>query len=312
MSRSMLLGASLLSMALLFGSSSITIASADDAVVKENTPASEVSIKTTADGHFETTTINRRFETAVFGMDGNPENQGFDLLQIEETRVFADGPDTDMDVKTNKEKITAYPIDKQGKGAAKFTIETDGDEVKVDGPYLIVTSWGCCALEATDAVYSLETGAYLFNSTGSDSYGRWLTMDAKGAKAERVVAFHMAPTERDDTVLKGAPNAVIVISYASQSKPLQRILVTVPKALVDNGASLDWDPKFELIDKIDPKDKDHMYVDREGDPATLFTDATVRLTLDKNTKIEIPLVGDKLKIDGVKLPKGWALVEMPL
>jgi hypothetical protein len=42
----------------------------------------------------------------------------------------------------------------------------------------------------------------------------------------------------------------------------------------------------------------------------LFTGAVIRLTLDAKTRIEIPLVADKLKLDGAKLPKGFALVEV--
>src|SRR5262249_41539806 len=138
----------------------------------------------------------------------------------------------------------------------------------------------------------------------------WITMNAKGG-AERIIAYHLAPTEADDVVLKGADNAVIAISYATPAKPLQRILVTVPKAFADDSNNLlDWSPQFELIDKIDPNDTTHMGVDHDGDPATLFTGALVRLTLDKKTKVEIPLTGDKLAIDKAKLPKGFALVEI--
>ncbi len=307
MSRTKLFGASLLSTVLLFGSTAVF---ADGEVVKESA-ASEVSVKATPDGNYETTTVNRRFETDIFDTAAHPGTVAYQLLEIEETHVFTDGPDTDADMKTAKVKVTAYPITKQGKGAALFTIEANGDETKVDGPYLTVTTWGCCASQATYGIYSLETGAYLFNATGSKGLnGDWLTMNAKGG-AERIIAYHLAPTEADDVVLKGADNAVIAISYATPAKPLQRILVTAPKTITDDTNNLiDWSPKFELLDKIDPKDTTHMWVDHDGDPATLFTGAVVRLTLDAKTRIEIPLTGDKLQVGKAKLPKGFALVEI--
>lgn len=301
------LSTSLLSLGLLFGSTAIALADGD--VVKEST-ASDVTVKATPDGNYETTTVNRRFETDVFDTAAHPGTIAYQLLEIEETHVFTDGPDTDADMKTAKVHVIAYPITKQGKGAALFTIDANGDEVKVDGPYLTVTTWGCCAEGPTYGVYSLETGAYLFNATGNGLSGDWITMNAKGG-AERIVAYHLAPTEADDVVLKGAENAVIAISYATPAKPLQRILVTVPKAFADDTNNLiDWSPKFELINGAQPNDTTHMWVDHDGDPATLFTGATIRLTLDAKTRIEIPLVGDRLKLDGAKLPKGFALVEI--
>src|SRR5689334_11535876 len=113
MSRIKPLGASLLAVALLLGSAA---AFADDAVGKESS-ASEVAIKATPDGNYETTTVNRRFETDVFDTAAHPGTVAYQLVEIEETHVFVDGPDTDADMKTAKVKVTAYPITKQGKGA---------------------------------------------------------------------------------------------------------------------------------------------------------------------------------------------------
>ncbi len=109
-----------------------------------------------------------------------------------------------------------------------------------------------------------------------------------GWKNERILAYHAALTTADDGILKGAENAQIVISYATTTKPLQRVLVTVPKSVIDSDTALEWAPKLELVSKEQPDGTDRIFVDRkDDDPAKLFTGVTVRLTLDDKTKIEI-------------------------
>ena len=307
MSRAFLIRASLLASVLFF---SVPAAFADD-LVKEQVP-SEVSI-TSADGAiFNVTTTNRRYETDFMASTlGGPEVL-YQLLLIEEARTEKEGPDAEPEAVSAKVKVTAYPLSKDGKAPAKFTIEADGDVATASGPYLTITRNGCCVEQPTYAVYSLENGAYLFNATGPGDSGQWATLGAHGGwKNERILAYHAAETAADDVVLKGAENAQIVISYATTTKPLQRVLVTVPKEQIEGDIALEWAPKLELVSKDQPDGTDRIFVDRtESDPAKLFTGFSLRLTLDEKTKIEIPLENDRLKLDGAKLPSGFALVEV--
>jgi hypothetical protein len=277
-------------------------------LVKEQSP-SEISIVPDG-GNFKVSTVNRRYETNMMASTLGGPDLLYQMLLIEESRVSREGPDTEGETEAAKVKVTAFPLSKDGKGAKPmFTIEADGDEAKASGPYLTVTRWGCCVEQPTYAVYSLESGAYLFNATGEGDSGQWVTLGMQGGwKNERVLAYHAAITAADDTVLKGAPNAQIVISYATTTKPLQRVLVTVPKALVDADASLEWAPNLEVVSKDQPEGTDRIFIDRNGDPAKVFTGITVRLTLDEKTRIEIPLEGDQLKLDAATLPDGFALV----
>jgi len=91
------------------------------------------------------------------------------------------------------------------------------------------------------------------------------------------------------------------------------VLVTVPKDVMGSDDMINWLPKIEASNKAFPKPSDHIWFDKTGtDAATTFTGITVRLTLDAKHAITIPLMGDKLQLDKAKLPKGWALVEVPL
>ncbi|HVZ01898.1 MAG TPA: hypothetical protein VHA35_20505 [Dongiaceae bacterium] len=311
MSRSALLGASFLAPVLLMVSMSATLAEGELAT---DQASSTFSMKPAEDGLYEVTTVNTRFETDFVppstGAEAGERGDIYQLVEIEETHVNKEGPGADGERVAGKVKATVYPLEKTGKGAAKFTIEAEGDESKVDGPYLTVTRWGCCALSSTDAVYSLQSGKYLFNSTGYGPSFQWTTLTSKNF--ERILAFHVAPTEMDDVVLKGAPNAAIVIAYATRTEPLQRVLVTVPKELLDSDdGPLSWDPKLEVSNKAQPKPSDHIWSDKlDQDPAKVFTDITVQMTLGPKLKIVVPLAGDKLQLDKAKLPKGWALVEV--
>ena len=303
MSRSRTFRASLLASLLLISAP----VRAED-LVKEQT-SSEISVVPDG-GNFKVATVNRRYETNMMASTlGGPELL-YQMLLIEESRESSEGPDTEGEITAAKVKVTAFPLSKQGKGAPMFTIEADGNAAKADGPYLTITRWGCCVEQPTYAVYSLENGAYLFNATGAGDSGQWATLGAQGGwKNERILAYHAALTAADDTVLKGAENAQIVISYASTTKPLQRVLVTVPKAMIDADIALEWAPQLELVSKEQPEGTDRIFIDRKDeDPKKLFTGITVRLTLDEKTKIEIPLEGDALKLDAAKLPQGFALV----
>ncbi|HVT52862.1 MAG TPA: hypothetical protein VHE77_14880 [Dongiaceae bacterium] len=313
MSRSALLAAALVPALLL---ASISAAPAEGELAKDSATAS-FSSTPVGDGVYQVTTVNSRFETDFFPATLGPtahtkDDVVYQLVKVEETHVNKEGPEVDSERVSGKVKATVYPLDKSGKGDAKFTIEADGDESAVDGPYFVVTRYGCCVELATHAVYSLETGKYLFNANGGNGdSGQWATLDSH--LFDRIIAYHTAPTEMDDAVLKGADNAAIVITYASQTEPLQRVLVTVPKAVMGSDDMINWLPKLEVSNKAFPKPSDHIWFEKTGDTAaTTFTDVTLRLTLDAKTRLTIPLVGDKLELDKATLPKGWALVAVPL
>ena len=309
MSRSILLGAGLLALLV-----STSVLRADGPLAKDSTAATFETVPV-GDGVYLVTTVSSRFETDFFPPTLGPTAHAKDaivyqLVKVEETHVNKEGPAIDSERVSGRVKATVYPLDKAGKGEAQFTIEAEGDESSVDGPYFVVTRYGCCVELATHAVYSLENGTYLFNANGGNgNSGQWATLGSH--KFDRIIAYHTAPTEMDDTVLKGAPNAAIVISYASDTEPLQRVLVTVPKDVMGSDDMINWLPKLEVSNKAFPKLSDHIWIEKPGeDAATTFTGITVQLVLDAKHKLVIPLNGDKLQLDKAKLPKGWALVEV--
>lgn len=257
-------------------------------------------------------TVNRRYQVNVFGSALKEKVIERQLLLIEQTQSQLEADQEESQFDEPKAKVTAFPLSTAGKGDALFTVEGVGDEIVPDGPFLTLKRYGCCVEQETNAVYSLETGKYLFNATGEGASGQWATMGAKGSfRNERIFAYHAAPTAMDESLFKGFKNAAIVISYATQTEPLQHAIVTIPQAAIDADAALDWLPKIDLTSAQYPGGIDRIFVQHDGDPKSLFTDVTVRLVLDEQTKIEIPLKDDRLDLKAAKLPQGYTVTELP-
>jgi hypothetical protein len=319
MSRSALLRSSLLASALFMLPASF--AAADD-LVKE-TASSEVSLQPSGDG-YKVVVTNRRFETNIVAaaldstkkqeLDVSPDGFFYQLLEIEDTHENTEGPAIETEEGPAKVKVTAYALSKAGKGRVRFTIEADGNVAKTDGPYLIIDRVGCCDDAATHAIYSLETGAYLFNATGEGDSGQWATLGSEGGgwDRQRVISYHVMGTVDDAAVLAGAPDAAAVINYSTTTNAIQHVLVTVPKKLIDDGKPMDWTPKIALVSKDYPKGDVNVFVHSKDAPDKAYDGMTVRLALDDKTVIAVPIKGDRLDIGHAKLPQGFALQEQPM
>jgi hypothetical protein len=318
MSRVSLLRSSLLASALFL--LPVSMAAADNLV--DEKANSEISLQSSGDD-FKVVVTNRRFETSLVAaaLDVTKKNTPgisadgifYQLLMIEESHENTEGPVTETEEGPSKVKVTAYALSKAGKGAVRFTIEAEGTGVKADGPYLSIERDGADNDSPTYAIYSLETGAYLFNATGEGASGQWATMGTQGGwDSQRIVSYHVMPTAADDTVLAGAPNAAAVINYATSTGAIQHVLVTVPKQLIDDSKPIDWLPKLDVISKDQPKGGDNVFVQSEEAPEKAYDGVIVRLALDDKTVIRVPIKGDRLDVAHATLPKGFALKDMLL
>jgi len=230
------------------------------------------------------------------------------ILLIEKSSAVTEADNEDPSYEPSQIKVTVYPLTEKGRGPAQFTIAALGEEVKAEESELVITRPGCCVEYTTKAVYSLETGKYLFNSTND----QWATLGAKGGFAmSRSAAAHVAPTEADDAVFGKVEHAGAVISYASPTAPLQRLMVVLPKDAADD-TTLNWDGTLLWVSGDYPDGTNHIYVDRTDKPENVFTGVTLRFRLDEATAIDIPLRGDRLDPASAKLPKGYVLKELPV
>lgn len=286
-------------------------AAAEDLVT--GTMPSEIRVEVAAHGLFRITNTARRHQTNLLGSSVKQGAVLHQLLEIEQTSVRIEGAEAETQFESADVILRAFPLTAEGKGAQSFEIRVKGDEIAADGPYVTISRFGCCAEMPTHAVFSLESGAYLFNANGSGPSGDWVTLGARGGfEMTRIIAQHVAPTAEDAAVFSGHKNAVAAFAYARRDLPVQRLVLIAPQAAIDGDAVLNWMPKPSLVSADMPLGGDHLFIEKEGKPDALFTGITYRLVLDETTIIEIPIVGDRFEIGGAKLPEGYSLAELPL
>jgi hypothetical protein len=161
-------------------------------------------------------------------------------------------------------------------------------------------------------VFSLYTGKRLFSATGEGEFGDWLTMGKKGpAYDQRIVAAHMAFTARDAEELSADRDVVGVITYATEAEPLQRLALRAPGGR-ETDLPLEWAPKLLWLTKGEPDGTNHAFFEQDSDAKHVYTGITLRLQLDDQTNIDVPLVGDRLVPGEAKLPEGYSLTELAL
>jgi len=283
-----------------------------DPIVDEKSPT-ETTV--TMDGNsFLIHSINRRHDVASFydDRDGSGEMKRF-LVETEIDRSWRESDDEEIDVQSSILRIKALPLTTQGLGAATMTMETRADEVAVSGPYVVATQWGCCAEQSSHEVFSLYSGKRLFSATGEGEFGQWLTMGKKGPTYDqRMVAAHLAFTARDDTELGADKSVVGVITYATEAEPLQRVAFHAPGGR-DGDLPTQWSPKLTWLTPREPDGVDHAFFEQVGAAKDIYTGITLRLQLDEETVIDIPLVADRLDPGHATLPDGYSLsdVKMP-
>lgn len=258
-------------------------------------------------------TINRRHDIASFYDEraGKGEMKRF-LVETEIDRLTREADDEEIDTQRSILRITARPLTAQGLGDAPMTMETNADEVTVSGPYVIATLWGCCVEQPSHEVFSLHTGKRLFSATGEGDVGDWLTMGKKGPSYDqRVVAAHIAFTARDADELSADRDVVGVITYASEAEPLQRLALRAPGGR-DSDLPLEWSSKLLWLTKHEPEGIDHAFFEQDGEATEVYTGIKLRLRLDEQTSVDVPLVADRLKPGEAKLPDGYSLEEVNL
>jgi len=258
-------------------------------------------------------TINRSHEVTSFfdnsAGTGEGEMKRF-LVETEIDRSIRDSDDEEVEVQSSVPHVVAKPLTSNGLGKDVLTMQTNADEVSVDESYVIATRWGCCAEQSSHEVFSLHTGKRLFSATGEGDSGQWLTMGKKGPNYDqRLVAAHLAFTPRDDEELGSDKSTVGVITYATEAEPLERIALHAPSGR-EGDLPTEWLPKLMWLTKTEPDGTDHAFFEQVGDAKDVYTGITLRLQLDDETNIDIPLVADRLVPADARLPDGYSLEEL--
>jgi hypothetical protein len=208
--------------------------------------------------------------------------------------------------------IGAQRLENGHLGPVLFNIEERGDDGHAQGPYYIVSRYGCCATGPAFIVYSLETGKLLMRHSQTAAGVRWLTMLVKADQmAERVVTAYTAMSAADDDELGGDPRRVMSVTYAQPGRALQRVFLRLPMD-GDRDVALDWSPELAWVDSANPDGIDHVVLEAAGAPQDVATGVTLRIKLDGDLTLSVPLVKDRLDLRQAQLPPGFTLEAAPL
>ncbi len=254
--------------------------------------------------------VNHRFEPAIVADDrtAKAEIRHF-LVAIETDRTTREAADQETEILASIVHASARPIGPEGLGASTLDIAVPGDAAAISGPFLIVTRWGCCALQDSHAAYSLLTGKRLFSATGQGAFGDWITLGSRRRPSEsRYVALHVAPTLSDLEELGEDERRVIAITYADNRGMLQRLIVTAPEDR-NADAILNWIPRLSWVTGDQPEGTDHVFVPSDSPPEETYNSIILRLDLDQATRIDIPLEKDRLTTAKARMPEGYGLIE---
>jgi len=271
----------------------------------------ESTVTVTQDGGAVVThVVNRRYESAIVADERDAEPKLVHVLaSIEIDRTMSDAEDQETEILSSIVRANFRTIDQTGLSRPALQIETEGDEATISEPFLIVTRWGCCALQSSYQVYSMLSGHRLFSATGGGEFGDWITLDSRHRPNEqRYAAIHVAPTMSDEAELGPDEKHAIAISYASGNDSIQRLIVSVPMGRNSDDV-LDWLPKLSWVTADQPEGTDHIFVASDSPPEATYDGMILRLQLDENTRIDIPLEKDRLVPAKAVLPAGFELTE---
>lgn len=252
---------------------------------------------------------NRNFSIVDFATDETPRVVRTLLLSQTIDRVLIGD---ELMRESSRIEIGAQALEHGNLGPLLFRIKERGDEGRAHGAHYVVSRYGCCATGPAFIVYSLETGELVLRHSLTAAGERWLTMLVKGEPMkERVVAAYLAESAADAEELGSDKRRVMSLTYAQPGKALQRVFLRLPRD-VDRAIALNWSPELSWVDARHPEGTDHLVLDSASAPADAATDVMLRVSLDDDLEIMIPLVRDRLDLRNAQLPSGFALEAAPL
>jgi hypothetical protein len=194
--------------------------------------------------------------------------------------------------------LTSTVVSPRGKSRRGFRIESFGQDGKSWDDFYVISAFGCCGRGDGHAVYSLETGRLIMYASGrrfQEAIVRVTEPHLRGEQA-RWVAVAASGTDFDGSAFKFEPvaigeerTAMLLLTYASEKMPLMRVLVRTPD---------DRERRFPVraVAVVPPG--------QSGEPL-------IRISLDRDRTIEIPVRADALDAAHARLPQGMSASLVP-
>jgi hypothetical protein len=200
--------------------------------------------------------------------------------------------------------LTVYPVTSSGQfGSPLATRTLPGDAVSIQGSAgAKVTAYGCCVESNAETQLNLGTLKTIYVKSSAMPLLTYTRL-GKPSAVSRTLSVYLAMTPADTAVLGADPAAVAVITWASDYRPIQRVMVRLKSAQPRTDA-LDWENTVGWRVGSSPLD-DHTVFDPAKPTSPVFV-----WQIDDGKQIEIPLVGDRLDLPAAKAPKGITLTDL--
>jgi len=200
--------------------------------------------------------------------------------------------------------LTVYPVNSSGQFDPPLaTRKLPGDAIDIEGSGGVkVTSYGCCVESNAESQLSLNTLKTKFVKSSNVPLLTYTRL-GKPSAVLRTASVYLAMTPDDQEVLGSDTSSVAMITWASDEKPLQRVVVHL-KNEKPREAVLEWESTIGWKLGKGPLESHAVF-----DPARPTKPVFV-WKMGEGKSIELPLVGDRFDLATAKTPKGVTLEQL--
>jgi hypothetical protein len=242
--------------------------------------------------------VNRRFDVVTLYPPGATRARTLMLDEEEEVvrSTVEEGP------RSATVRLAGWEFGKSGTPFLSFRIEGQGESGAIADfgagmPFYQITRYGCCGARDSISTWSLVNGRKLFSATGPAAF---FDVPNSGGLL-RLAAVHAAYSIDDDETFAGRRDVAGLITYATPTEQLRRVLVVVrAPATVDEMMG---DPRAMLLvdGTQEPVRSTTLWpADGKRDPAAIGGLA-IHVVFTPGNEVTIPIVGDDLDLANARV-----------
>jgi hypothetical protein len=191
----------------------------------------------------------------------------------------------------------------------------EADRAEPWGSHVMTTYLGCCAGTTTYDIYNPADGALILRHDNDEEPFLLEVPNLRGANGNRFISTLTNATSLPSARTDFGGSVIMVITYSSSQKLLQRVGLEAPNYLPSHPFRVKVSASST---KRSSRSQFQQYraslwdVENKSMPTELFTDLriTFDLELEKKIRVSIPLEGDRMNTSKTQLPAGFRWVNL--
>ena len=241
--------------------------------------------------------------------DGSGTPQAVLLLETEDRTVsnMVDG------TFSSHVRVEASTVSPQGEVTPLYSFDDPGEAgdvrwIAFEQTYYEAVNYGCCGAFDSRRTYSLRNGNLLFSHTVPPV---WFEIPNAGGLV-RLVGVHTIFSMDDAAVFGERQDALALVTFASPTEPLQKILIAMDGTLSSEEleypeATVGWSEKGEA-----PQPELTVWSADGQSDLSLVEGLALVVSFPPNLRVDIPVVAGRLDIASATIAPGLRLEEVPL